>query len=307
MSQPSLEDRLAALLATSAGHDAEEAYDLEDMPEGADEEELVEVSEQEALRHLDAMNPPLEFCGRLFFPDGPRAKFQVLPQDAAASLRSRGYAIIDGACDPALSDSLRADALRLHADGAFASPPSHAGFTDTTARHDEIMWIRHESDAMTGSPGLRAGVALLLALRDDVGSLLELRRGQVWGREEFGMGDEQMRCSSLLHTTCMPPGHRRKSNLRSTPLAVPHTTAATETPSPTTARRTTSGGSLQSCVSAVEATGGEIVETGGYLHWKRGTRSNAATCQMQLTPTGTSLLMAAGSGCSPREASRRRM
>lgn len=179
MSQPSLEDRLAALLATSAGHDAEEAYDLEDMPEGADEEEIVEVSEQEALRHLDELNPPLEFCGRLFFPDGPRAKLHVLPHDAAVSLQSRGYAIIDGACDPHVSASLREDALRLHAEGAFASPPSHAGFTDTTARHDEIMWIHHESDAMAGASGICAGVALLLALRDDIGSLLELRRGQV--------------------------------------------------------------------------------------------------------------------------------
>lgn len=177
----SLEAQLAALLSSAACDSGEvgDAAEYDGDYAEEEEEELVEITEQEALRHLDALNPPLEVCGRLFFDPAPSAELQVLPRAALSALRTAGYTMLDGLFLPSAAAALRADALRLYDDGAFSRPPSHEGFTDITARGDEILWVHPASELVTGAPGLASAASLLLALRDDVGSFLALRRGQV--------------------------------------------------------------------------------------------------------------------------------
>ena len=176
-----LEEKLEALFLSQAasGDEGLPALEFGDAQAGEDEEEVIEVSEQEILKHLDAMNPPLDVCGRLFFPDGPTSTPTLLTATAMASLQSCGYVIIDDLLPPGAANALYTDATRLHAEGLFSAPPMHEGFTDFSSRSDEIMWVHPHSDSAATTPGVHAAAQFLLTIRDDIGSFLALRRGQV--------------------------------------------------------------------------------------------------------------------------------
>ena len=158
--------------------------------EEEEEEEVVEVDEAEVLRCLDAMEPPLQVCRRLFFEqqqgDGDGGALsqdlRVLPTEAVAALYRHGWAVLrPGAFSERDATAARDVALGLHRDeasGVFGPPPSHGAFTDASARGDSIAWLRPGvAPADGGAPGLCAALDCLGAVRDDLTRVMRLSGG----------------------------------------------------------------------------------------------------------------------------------
>jgi len=187
---------------------------------GADEEieeevEVVECSEAELLRLLDAAEPPLSTCGRLFFSEPlPDAQRTLLPASFAAQLRRRGWAVLPAFLSAELSRAAHAQALACPLLRP-ASELGHAGFTDISARGDTVYFLHAgEPPAAPGTP-LGEVVSRLAALRNELSTLLRLSdevefqlafypgRGEGYARhrDAFPDGGEarQRRCTVVVY------------------------------------------------------------------------------------------------------------
>jgi len=219
MASSGLEARIASL----SGVLAPEGSDLDDWPlcegdqgELEEEEEVVDVDEETLLRMLDEAEPPLVTCSRLFREQPALHQLQLLTPCTAEALQSRGWAVIPSFLLPHASIAAREEALALHAQGAFAQPGAHGGFTDASARGDAVYWL-HPGNKLSSLPGICAAVDVLEVVRADLRLLLTLQRdsaeyqcavypghGAAYARHrdalpDDGATDEQRRVTAVLY------------------------------------------------------------------------------------------------------------
>ena len=171
-----MEERLIAAMAEgcvdSQDLDDEAIWEqgIEDGQE--EEEEVVYLDEAEAFRMLDAAEPPLSVCSRLFL-ETPSTDGALLSAAAAAHLRAFGWAVLPSLLSEAEAAAARAAALSLPP-GALQQPPSVSGITDTTARSDLVLFLHPSQPPSTPGSSLAVVLSRLAALRHELGNLLRL-------------------------------------------------------------------------------------------------------------------------------------
>ena len=190
------------------------------------EEEVIEMDESELIAMLEAEEPGLHVCRRLFLEEGGAAggACRALAEAHLAHLWEHGYVVIDGAFGVAEAVALREDAMGLSGEGRLCLASElehHAGdaeagrFTDFGARSDRIAFVT----AGDGPPGVAAGVARLREIQEDLAGAIRLARmGAEYQLAHFrpggtryerhrdalpddGTEDEQRRVTAILYTS----------------------------------------------------------------------------------------------------------
>ena len=144
------------------------------------------MDESDVMALLDAAEPPLVTCRRLFFgqPAAQPPPLALLPADAAASLFNTGFTVLHGLLPRAATAAARSEALALSAAGALRSAaetahaapnPGGKAFTDASARGDDMTWLHPGEPPASGAPGLTSALELLTTLRDDLAKVLRLQ------------------------------------------------------------------------------------------------------------------------------------
>ncbi len=238
MAASALEARIVARLAgsklLSGGAEGSPACDLDadlddwSVDEGCGdedecEEEVVEVAEEDVMRLLDAAEPALDVCRRLFHAQPALEQLQLLQPAAAAALHDHGWAVLPGLLPARVALEARGEALALHAAGGLtpAASHAHARFTDASARGDAVAWLHTGEPPASSCRGLSAALDLLSAVRADLSVFLRLARnvaeyqcavypgsGAAYARHRDAFPDDgsevcQRRITAVLY--CNPP------------------------------------------------------------------------------------------------------